>query len=193
MEIDHQSDLRDLYDDSKAQELGLDFSAFHCALAAIGDRLLPPNTEHSDSIAFYRSLHLNDLALAQPCDARSASAWNSFYIRFREYLYATAMLISRSEQIARELSDSVAGELFVGEASAKRGRSKMASYSGRGSLEGWLRALISHAYIDQYRSEKRSLSLDGRLLADCIFLRWLDAEADRDDLGDSRIFCAAPY
>ena len=39
----------------------------------------------------------------------------------------------------------------------------MASYSGRGSLEGWLKALLTHAYVDKYRSQKRVISLEQRI------------------------------
>jgi RNA polymerase sigma-70 factor (ECF subfamily) len=38
--------------------------------------------------------------------------------------------------------------------------SKLASYSGRGSLEGWLRTVLAQEYVNRYRRTKRLVSLD---------------------------------
>ena len=38
--------------------------------------------------------------------------------------------------------------------------SKLASYTGRGSLEGWLRTVLSQEYVNRYRRTKRLVSLD---------------------------------
>src|SRR4029077_8822910 len=37
---------------------------------------------------------------------------------------------------------------------------KLASYSGRGSLEGWLRTVLAQEYVNRYRRTKRLVSLD---------------------------------
>jgi RNA polymerase sigma-70 factor (ECF subfamily) len=38
--------------------------------------------------------------------------------------------------------------------------SKLASYSGRGSLDGWLRTVLAQEYINTYRKQRRLVSLD---------------------------------
>jgi RNA polymerase sigma-70 factor (ECF subfamily) len=38
--------------------------------------------------------------------------------------------------------------------------SKLASYTGRGSLEGWLRTVLAQEFINRYRSKKRFVSLE---------------------------------
>ncbi len=101
------------------------------------------------------SLYREDLALARACNQGSPAAWECFARRFREPLYAAALVIARNDSVARELADSVFGDMFL--------RTRLASYTGRGSLEGWLKAVLSQAYIDRYRTQRRVVSLDDRL------------------------------
>ena len=39
-------------------------------------------------------------------------------------------------------------------------KSKLAGYSGRGSLAGWLRVALAHATIDRFRRKRREVSLE---------------------------------
>lgn len=154
--------VHDLYLASSFADFGLSVEQFEQALKKIAETLLPADTEGSKILAFYRSLHLKDLALAQGCANGSVAAWDTFFNRFRDYLHSTALALTRNEQSARDLSDALAGELYPGATVVNDRRSKLDTYSGRGSLEGWLRALLSHAYIDRHRSDRRFLSLDAR-------------------------------
>src|SRR5512135_3676008 len=38
--------------------------------------------------------------------------------------------------------------------------SKLTYYTGRGSLEGWLRTVVAQEFVNRYRSTKRLVSLD---------------------------------
>jgi RNA polymerase sigma-70 factor (ECF subfamily) len=96
-------------------------------------------------------LHREDLALAQACSRGNAAAWERFTALYGRRIFAMAINLSRDETVARELADSIYGDLF---------ESKLATYSGRGPLEGWLKAVLSQAYIDRYRSRRRVVSLD---------------------------------
>jgi RNA polymerase sigma-70 factor (ECF subfamily) len=136
-----------LYEESEAEGLGLSFADFAQALCGIGGA--------SRTAEFYRQLHLKDLALAQACCRGIQTAWEFFSRRYKARLYADAMAISRNESIARELADSIYGDLFA---------SRLASYTGRGSLDGWLKAVLSRAYVDRYRAQRRFVSLDERLV-----------------------------
>jgi len=39
-------------------------------------------------------------------------------------------------------------------------RSKLVFYTGRGSLEGWLRTVMAQEFINRYRKQKRTVSLE---------------------------------
>lgn len=158
------SDWHWLYQLSEAREIGLSPAIFREALTVVAEKFLPANAAGSQQRAFYQKLHLKDFALAQACSRGNAIAWERFFQRFRSRLYAAAFLLSREEETARDLADSLAGDLFVTEQSSEEGRSsKLATYSGRGSLEAWLKALLTHTYIDRYRGQRRTVSLEQRI------------------------------
>ena len=135
--------FRQLYQESEAESFGLSQEDFAQALS-------------SGAGPFAQCLHVKDLALAMACSRGIGSAWECFAVRYGERLYAAAMKIAKDPTAARELADSVYGDLFNG---------RFSSYSGRGSLEGWLKAVLSQAYVDRYRSQRRMVSLDERLEA----------------------------
>jgi len=148
--------FRKLYQESQAERVGLPFSDFAQTLREIH----PSFSEDS-----YRALHLKDLALAQACIRTIPGAWDSFSQRYRDGLFAAALNISRNESVARELADSLYGDIFVSGGNAQGTRqSRLASYTGRGGLEGWLKAVLSQAYIDRYRSQRRLVSFDERMM-----------------------------
>ena len=156
----------ELYEVSEASDIGLSFAHFSEALLAIGGQFLPAKASDWQITQFYRNLHLKDLALAQACCRGGAIAWECFLARYREKLYAAALVITRNDSAARELAGSLWGDLFPNQEGAREVPcSKLASYSGRGSLEGWLKAVLAHAYVDRYRSERRVVSLDQCLKA----------------------------
>jgi RNA polymerase sigma-70 factor (ECF subfamily) len=151
--------FRRLYREAKGQEFGLALPDFCQALEQIGRTQLPACASAAEAADFYKRLHLKDLALAVACSQGIAGAWEYFAHGYRERLYRTALIIARNDSVARELADSLCSELFV-----NRTR-KLASYTGRGSLDGWLKALLAQSYIDRYRSQRRDLSLDEQTVA----------------------------
>jgi RNA polymerase sigma-70 factor (ECF subfamily) len=93
-----------------------------------------------------------------------------FLTRFRERLYEAARAITRDEARGRELADSLYADLYGTRLRDGQRVSKLASYSGRGSLEGWLRAVLAQQFVNRYRAESRLVSLeeeqeDGRQFA----------------------------
>jgi RNA polymerase sigma-70 factor (ECF subfamily) len=148
--------FRKLYQESEAERVGLTFADFAQSLREIH----PSFGEGS-----YRTLHLKDLALAQACIRAIPGAWDTFSQRYRDGLLAAALIISRNDSVAHELADSIYGDIFVSRASGQGTRqSRLGSYTGRGALEGWLKAVLSQAYIDRYRSQRRLVSLDEHLM-----------------------------
>ncbi len=85
---------------------------------------------------------------------------NSFMARYRERLYEIGLQIAREESAARELADSLYADLYGTVAREGQRVSKLASYTGRGSLEGWLRTVMAQEHVNRYRRQKRTVSLD---------------------------------
>ncbi|MBI1750697.1 MAG: sigma-70 family RNA polymerase sigma factor [Acidobacteria bacterium] len=114
--------------------------------------------------AYLDSLHVEDLALAAACQDASEPAWEYFVTRFRPELYSAARAICRHDEAsARELADSLFGELFgVGRGQQGSGerRSLFDYFHGRSKLSTWLRAILSQRYVDSIRSARRTESLD---------------------------------
>jgi DNA-directed RNA polymerase specialized sigma24 family protein len=61
---------------------------------------------------------------------------------------------------ADEVIDSVYAELFGTKLVAGVRRSKFRSYTGRGTLRGWLRAVVSNAVVDLYRGRQDEVPLE---------------------------------
>ena len=111
------------------------------------------------------SLHVADLVLARACADGNEAAWEAFLTRFRVPLYDAAYRIAKNDTTGRELADELYAELYgVTKRDGER-RCKLDHYMGRGSLEGWLRAVLSRRYVDRYRARSREVSLDEQLEA----------------------------
>src|SRR5437899_9103694 len=140
---------------AKTQEYGLGREQFVAILNEIGAR--PSERERGE---FFASLRLEELALARACAAGHERAWEIFMVRYREKLYDIAAYIAKESSAARELADSIYADLYgTGTREGKR-ISKLASYTGRGSLEVWLRTVLAQEYVNRYRKQRRLVSLD---------------------------------
>jgi RNA polymerase sigma-70 factor (ECF subfamily) len=109
---------------------------------------------------FCVSLKIEELVLARSCAAGHERAWEVFMARYREKLYEIGLQITREDSAGRELSDSLYADLY-GTGTREGARvSKLSSYTGRGSLEGWLRTVLAQEHVNRYRRTKRMVSLD---------------------------------
>lgn len=149
-----------LFETANAASFGIAFSDFESWLVAIGQKYLPADCSQKDAEDLLGSLRVADLTLARACAAGQERAWEQFMARFRELLYDIALKISRESSQAKDLADSIYAELYgLNEREGER-VSKLSYYMGRGSLEGWLRTVISQEFVNRYRSTKRLVSLD---------------------------------
>lgn len=129
-------------------------------LHQIGCKYLSPEDAPAAARHFFAALHIEELVLARACAAGNEAAWDAFLLRYREKLYSAAYHIAREESAARELADSLYADLYgTGVREGKR-VSKLDFYTGRGSLEGWLRTVLAQEYINRYRTQKRLVSLE---------------------------------
>ncbi len=152
--------LQDLYQKSKGGELGLNREGFDAILREIAAKYLPPSAQQAEIEQLCVSLRVEELALARACAAGHERAWEIFLTRFRAKLYDIAARIVRESAAARELADSLYADLYGTTTRDGQRVCKLASYTGRGSLEGWLRTVIAQEYVNRYRKQRRLVSLD---------------------------------
>jgi RNA polymerase sigma-70 factor (ECF subfamily) len=122
----------------------------------------PPDT-HPDAaqkIAFFRSLRLSELALAHSCALGREVAWRRFVDRYGDSLTQAAIAITGSATLGHDLANSLYSELYGLRQVAGQRSSPVLSYSGRGSLLGWLRATLAQRHVDHHRRVHRETPLD---------------------------------
>jgi RNA polymerase sigma-70 factor (ECF subfamily) len=115
--------------------------------------------------AFWRTLQLQDLALAHACALGRDAAWQQFMVRLREPLTQAAVAITGSVSLGRELADSLYAELFGVTEGGEQRKSPLAYYSGRGSLKGFLRATLAQRNVDYHRRTRRDTPITNEDLA----------------------------
>ena len=152
--------LAELHAKSGCEKFGFTRESFAAILCTVATKYLPAEASASEARSFLLTLRVDELALARACAAGDNSAWEIFLIRYREKLHLAALRIAREDSAARELADSLYAELY-GTASRDGQRvSKLESFTGRGSLEGWLRTVLAQEFVNRYRRTKRLVSLD---------------------------------
>ncbi len=150
-----------LFERSQAREYDIPLDEFTTILDGIRQRYLPAVTGSAEIAEFLGGLRLEDLALARGCAAGNEKAWECFLNRYRQKLYAAAQAIAQDAATGRGMADALYSELFGTRTDAAGRRlSKLASYAGRGALDGWLRTILAQEYVNRYRSGKRLVSLE---------------------------------
>lgn len=109
---------------------------------------------------FLQQIQADELFLALACANGSERAWWEFDQQHRSYLERVARHLARTEIDAQEVVDSVYVELYGTRVVDGERVSKFATYSGRGSLRGWLRTVIWHSLVDLHRASHDEISLD---------------------------------
>src|SRR6266516_7317949 len=151
--------VADLYQKSKAAEFNISSTGFATLLEEVSAKDIP-EASHSERLEQYKTLRVDDLILARACAGGNERAWEAFMLRFREKLYDVARQITREDSAGRELADSVYSDLYGTKSREGERVCKLNSYSGRGSLDGWLRTVLAQEYVNRYRRQRRLVSLD---------------------------------
>ena len=149
-----------LYAKSGAATFDLSCEQFTAILEEIAAKYRPSSSVF-DLRELYSSLRIEDLALARACANGHEHAWEVFLTRFRAKLYEVAGYIAKESSAARELADGLYGDLYGTLNRDGQRVSKLASYTGRGSLEGWLRTVMAQEFVNKYRRQRKLVSLDG--------------------------------
>lgn len=157
---------RELWQEADAGPLELAEAEFAEALQAIGAKDnfgLNPEIQASakQRETFWRSLRLEELAVARGCALGREAAWQRFLTQYREPLTRIAIEMTGTTSQGEELASALYSELFgLTEREGKRW-SPLLGYSGRGSLMGWLRAILAQRRVNLYRKTSRITPLEG--------------------------------
>jgi RNA polymerase sigma-70 factor (ECF subfamily) len=150
----------ELYRKAGAEKFGLTQQDFVIILQEVAAKYLRADAAPSEILGFLASLRVEELVLARACAQGHETAWELFLNRYREKLYRAAYSIAQEDSAARDLADSLYADLYGTRTTEGRRISKLNSYTGRGSLEGWLRAVLAQEYVNRYRRQHRLVSLD---------------------------------
>jgi RNA polymerase sigma-70 factor (ECF subfamily) len=150
--------LAELHAKAGCERIGLTRESFSVILCDVGTK--HGASSETEVRSFLLTLRVDELALARACAAGENSAWEIFLTKYREKLYLSALRIARENSAARELADALYADLYGTTTRDGLRVSKLASYTGRGSLEGWLRTVLAQEYVNRYRRTKRLVSLE---------------------------------
>ncbi len=152
--------LTELHAKGECGKVGISREDFTVILGEVATKYLPAGATQPEAHTFLLTLRVEELALARACAAGENSAWEIFLIRYREKLHQAALRIAREDSAARDLADTLYAELYGTGSRGGQRVSKLSSFTGRGSLEGWLRTVLAQEFVNRYRKTKRLVSLD---------------------------------
>ena len=147
-----------------APNLGVEFESFSASLSKslkkylLSGRDELPSKDEADK--FLESIKKEDLFLALGCANGNERAWWEFDQQHRAYLERISRHLASSDLNAQEVVDQVYVELYGTRVVDGERVSKFATYSGKGSIRGWLRTVIWHSLVDLHRASHDEVSLD---------------------------------
>lgn len=131
--------------------------------AVLGKYLLNENTDIDRNAIkdFVDEIRADDLCLIIACEKGDEKAWEYLVANFDSTVKSAARKISSNNDDADDLASSIWAELYgLRQDAAGNKKSKLAYYSGRGSLAGWLRAVVSQLAIDEHRRQSRFVQVE---------------------------------
>jgi RNA polymerase sigma-70 factor len=147
-----------------APNFGVTHECFKASLLKTTDKYLASASAEQPGSAdvnqFLEQIQTDDLFLALACANGNERAWWEFDQQHRSYLERVARHLAKTEVDAQEVIDTVYVELYGTRVVDGERVSKFSTYSGRGSLRGWLRTVIWHSLVDLHRASHDEVSLD---------------------------------
>lgn len=147
-----------------APNFGVRLDCFKASLERSVGRYIRSSPSESTNAAeinvFLNQVQADDLFMALACASGNERAWWEFDQQHRSYLERVARHLAKTELDAQEVIDTVYVELYGTRIVDGERVSKFATYSGRGSLRGWLRTVIWHSLVDLHRQSHDEVSLD---------------------------------
>ena len=139
-----------------------------------------PDATPSSVAEFIDQLQADDLCLVLACECGDAAGWNDLVERYSPTVRSAARSAAGNEDAAEDVAQSIWAELHGLRVRADgKPSSKLAYYSGRGSLAGWLRAVVAQLAVDQHRKQSRFVQTE----EDADFDRLSNAAVDGQEAG----------
>ena len=127
-------------------------------VAVLSDRGEKPSVESIRR--FLAELQDLDLYLALACARGNEPAWWQFDRQYRNFIERVARHLAGTGTDADEVIESVYVDLFGTKVESGVRQSKFRTYTGRGSLRGWLRTIIWRTVVDLYRRKQDEVPLE---------------------------------
>lgn len=117
--------------------------------------------EHSDIVLFIDEVRADELCLVLACEKGDEAAWSELVANFDATVKSAARKMSANNEDAEDLAGSIWAELYgLRQDADGNKKSKLSYYSGRGSLGGWLRAVVSQLAIDEFRKQSKFVQIE---------------------------------
>ena len=146
-----------------APNFGVTLDCFRTSLSVTVSKLAgasaTPLTEKELS-DFLAQIQADDLFMAIACANGNERSWWDFDQQHRAYMERVARHLARTEVDATDIVDTVYEQLYGTRIVDGERVSKFSTYSGRGSIRGWLRTVIWHSLVDRHRAGHDEVSLD---------------------------------
>ncbi|MGB7070551.1 MAG: sigma-70 family RNA polymerase sigma factor [Pyrinomonadaceae bacterium] len=143
---------------------GLDASDIRPRIFLALKKYLLENNEHAEHPEvkdFIDEIRADDLCLIIACENNDEKAWEDLVGSFDSTVKSAARRLSKNDEDAEDLAGSIWAELYgLRQDTDGNKKSKLAYYSGRGSLAGWLRAVVSQLAVDQYRKQSKFVQIE---------------------------------
>lgn len=120
-----------------------------------------PDIVNADIKAFIDEIRADDLCLVIACERGDETAWEALVQQFDPTVKSAARKAASNTEDAEDLASSIWAELYGLRTDADGNKkSKLAYYSGRGSLGGWLRAVTAQLAVDGFRKQAKYVQIE---------------------------------
>ncbi|HKG23612.1 MAG TPA: sigma-70 family RNA polymerase sigma factor [Blastocatellia bacterium] len=136
-----------------------------------------------ETVDLLAAINCEDLCLAVACAKGDEAAWEDFFREYRSYMVSMARGMTQDAGAAEQLADSTFAELYGLRESSGARVSKFSFYSGRGSLRGWLRAVVYQLSADSHRQTSRFVQTEEPEDMDRLVRADVPARASSGELG----------
>lgn len=120
-----------------------------------------PDSSASEVKEFIDGIRSDDLCLILACEKGDERAWSDLVSEFDGTVRSAARKMCTNSADAEDLASSIWAELYGLKRDADgRVKSKLSYYSGKGSLGGWLRAIVSQLAIDEFRKQAKFVQVE---------------------------------
>src|SRR4051812_36308738 len=119
------------------------------------------DVDRAEIRTFVEEIRADDICLIIACETGDERAWEDLVANFDSTVKSAARKITSNSEDAEDLASSIWAELYGLRVDANGNKkSKLAYYSGRGSLAGWLRAVVAQLAVDQHRKISKFVQVE---------------------------------